>query len=354
MAQQTNQQSSGTSAAIAKIIKDELEGSRPTFEQLNLDGLNFFKELEYATQLFQANNYLWSANADSKRNALINVALSGLSLSPVLKYAYLVPRSIKKVLCCVLEPSYVGLCKILTDTGSVVTISATIVYEKEAHTLDIKQGAGGHASHTPYIGFDKPGNPIACYSIGILPSGIQHVELLRPWEWEAIEARSESVKSFKTKQKNGEYAPEPTWSSDREEMIRKTCLKKHYKYLPKTAQAEKIATAIDLDNTANGINFSEQQKAQQQADKAATPKAPEVALATEEDLNALLEWLDNENLPETIFQTEGNQKGVNKKAMKAAIEKKFADGKLAKDKAEEYIAGLKAEVDKAVAEKEVG
>lgn len=114
-----------------------------------------------------------------------------------------------------------------------------------------------------------------------------------------------------------------------------------------------ILDETELDTIPTGSTTKTNDQAKQDH-KAATPNAPEIALAVKEDLNALLEWLDNENLPETIFQTEGNQKGVNKKAMKAAIEKKFADGKLAKDKAEEYIAGLKAEVDKAVAEKEVG
>lgn len=352
--QQNKQQSAATGTAIAKVIKEELESSRPTFDQLNLNGLNFFKELEFATQIFQNNTYLWGANSESKRNALVNVALSGLSLSPVLKYAYLVPRNIKKVLCCVLEPSYMGLCKILTDTGSVITISATIVYEKEAPSLVIQQGAGGYAKHTAYIGFEKPGKAVACYSKAILPSGIEHVELLRPWEWEDIKRRSEAVKSYNSKKAQGEYAAEPTWMTDEEEMIRKTCIKKHYKYLPKTEQAEKVAKVIDLDNQANGIDFSEQQKTQQQADQAAaTPNAPEIALATDEDLAALIEWLDNENLPDVIFEAK-DKKGVNKKAMKTAIEKKFNEGKLAKDKAEEYIAGLKAEVDKAVAEKEVG
>lgn len=353
MAQQQAQQSSATSTAIAKVIKEELESTRPSFDQLNLNNLNFFKELEFATQIFQGNTYLWGANAESKRNALINVALSGLSLSPVLKYAYLIPRNVKKQLMCLLEPSYMGLCKILTDTGSVVAVSATVVYEEEAHTLEIKQGVNGYARHIPYVGTKKPGKPIACYSTALLPSGVEHVELLRVWEWEGIKQRSESVKSYNKNKAAGEYAADPTWLTDEEEMIRKTCLKKHYKYLPKTDQAESIGKVIDLDNQANGIDFSEQKKQQQEADKAAVPNAPaDIALATEEDLNALIEWLDNESLPDMIFAGEGKA-GVNKKAMKARVEAKYKDGTLAKDKAEEYITGLKAEVERAVAEKEV-
>lgn len=349
MAQENNnQQSAATSTAISAVIKKELESTRPSFDQLNLNGLSFFKEMEYATQIFQGNMYLWGADAESKRNALVNVALSGLSLSPVLKYAYLIPRKVKSKLLCLLEPSYMGLIKILTDTRSVVAVSATIVYEKEAHTLEIKQGVNGYARHTPYIGKDKPGPPIACYSIALLPSGIEHVELLRLWEWEGIKLRSESVKSYNDKKGKGEYAPEPTWLSDQEEMIRKTCLKKHYKYLPKTEKAEQVGNIIDMDNQANGIDFSEQHKAQQTANKSEVPQAPEVALATEEDLSILLEWLDNDNLPDVVFGK------IKKSAMKAAIQKKFSEGTLEKDKADEYIKGLQDEVDRVIAERQVG
>ncbi len=340
-------------ATSTDLIKKDLQSIQPTFEQLNLNGLNFFKELEYATQIFSNNTYLAGADGDSKRNALVNVALAGLSLSPVLKYAYLVPRKIKQKLMCVVEPSYVGLCKILTDTGSVVAVSATIVYEKETGTytdkdgnvverFQIKPGAGGCVKHTPYIGFDKPGKPIACYSIGVLPSGLQHVELIRPWEWENIKLRSESVKSYNKNKDAGEYAAEPTWNTDLEEMIRKTCLKKHYKYLPKTEQAERIANAIEMDNQANGIDFSEQNKSGQANDSAATPNAPvDLALATDEDYATLLEWFDNTDLPDIIFGK------IKKSAMRAKIEQKYALGQLEKDKAEEYIKGLQQEVEKA-------
>jgi recombination protein RecT len=345
-------------ASATDIIKKDLESIRPTFEQLNLNGLSFFKELEYATQIFANNTYLAGALPESKRNALVNVALAGLSLSPVLKYAYLVPRKMKNNLMCVVEPSYMGLCKILTDTGSVVALSATIVYEKETgvykdehgNTVDrfqIKTGVAGWVKHTPYIGFDKPGKPIACYSIGVLPSGLQHVELLRPWEWENIKQRSESVKSYNRNKEKGEYAAEPTWNTDPEEMIRKTCLKKHYKYLPKTEQAEQIGNVIDLDNQANGIDFEKQQRPAE--DKTATPNAPvDLALATDEDLSILLEWFDNPELPEIIFGK------IKKSAMRAKIEQKYALGQLEKDKAEEYIAGLKQEVEKAIAAKQEG
>lgn len=239
------------------IIKKDFEIARPSFEQLNLTGLSFAKEMEFAMQIFEKNLYMQGASAESVRRALINIALTGLTLNPVMKLCYILPRKNKTVLECVVEPSYMGLIKILTDTGSVLAISATIVYEKEADSLVIQEGAGGHASHTHYVGFDKPGRPVACYAQAILPSGVKQVFLLRPWQWEDIKKRSESVKSYLAKKAKNEYAPEPTWMTDEEEMIRKSTIKNIYKYLPKTKRAEEIAAVIQLDNEANGIDFEE-------------------------------------------------------------------------------------------------
>lgn len=239
-------------------IKNELLEIRPDFEKLNLNGLNFFKEVEFACQIFAKNDYLAGANPQTKLDAVKNIAMLGISLNPILKYMYLIPRKIKingqSILCCVAEPSYVGLVKILTDTGSVVAVSATIVYEKELPTLEIQEGAGGFARHKPYL-IGDPGKIVACYAKAILPSGIEFIGLLREFEWENIKKRSESVKTYLAKKAKGDYAPDPTWLTDPQEMIRKTAIKNLYKYLPKTEQAEKIGQAIHLDNQANGINF---------------------------------------------------------------------------------------------------
>lgn len=326
-----------TNSAL-ELVKQQMVSTRPSFEEMNLNKLSFAKELEYAIQIFEKNDYLLKMNPQSIKNALVNIALSGLTLNPVMKLAYLVPR---KGICCV-DPSYQGLIKIVTDTGSVKSLKADVAYDKDS--FDIQLGSKGYVYHKPYLGADARGRKIGAYSIAVLNDGSEHIDFMRWDEIMAIKARSESVKS-------GKGSP---WDTDEDEMACKTVVKRHWKYLPKSERALMAATAVDLDNQANGIDFSEQQKAQQQADQAAaTPNAPEIALATDEDLAALIEWLDNENLPDVIFEAEG-KKGVNKKAMKTAIEKKFNEGKLAKDKAEEYIAGLKAEVDKAVAEKEVG
>ncbi len=312
-----------TPPAALQHIKKELETTRPTFEEMNLNKLSFAKEMEFAIQIFEKNDYLAKMNPQSIKNALVNIALSGLTLNPVMKMAYLVPR---KGVCCV-DPSYQGLVKIVTDTGSVQSIKARVVYEKEP--FEIELGTGGFVKHTIYKGTGDKGAKIGAYSIAVLNDGKEHIDWMYWPEIMAIKARSESVKADK----------QSPWGTDEDEMAKKTVVKRHWKYLPKSERALMAAHAIDLDNQANGIDFDKEKKSNDPAN--ATPEAPELALATEEDLNTLLEWLDNADLPETIFEK------VNKTKMKASINKKYAAGQLEKDKAEEYIKGLQAEVKKA-------
>lgn len=326
--------------------REQMSLVKPTFDDMNLNKLSFAREMEFAIQKFEENPFLLTTTGIDK--VLKNAVLSGLSLNPVLKFAYLVPRKIKGQFVCCLDPSYMGLCKILTDAGSVVGISATIVYELEVSSLKIQQGMGGHASHDPYMGFKQPGKPIACYSVAILPNGMKHVELLRPWEWESIRLRSESVKSFNAKKAKGEYAAVPTWDTDPEEMIRKTCIKKHYKYLPKTERAEMAAMAIDLDHVANGIDFEKEQeeKAKEHAKSATTPEAtpnaptPE-ALATDEDFAKIFELLSNVAFANVVCLHYLPK--VKVQALFDGMAEKKEKG-IPKSKAEEYIELLNHEI----------
>jgi len=319
-----------TAPGALEIIKKNLETTRPTFEEMNLNKLAFAKELEFAIQIFEKNDYLAKTNAQSVKNCLVNIAMSGLTLNPVMKFAYLVPR---KGVCCI-DPSYQGLIKILTDTGSVQSIKARVVYKKEP--FEIELGSGGYVKHTIYKGDDDKGKKIGAYSIAVLNDGVtEHIDFMYWNEIMAIKARSEGVKA-------GKGSP---WDTDEDEMAKKTVVKRHWKYLPKSERALMAANAIDLDNQVNGIDFEKEKKPKDNTN--ATPNAPiDLALATDEDLSILLEWFDNPELPEIIFGK------IKKSAMRSKIEQKYSLGQLEKDKAEEYIKGLQQEVEKAKAGKE--
>lgn len=225
-------------ALTLELAKKGLMQSKPSFEQMNLNKLNFAKEMEYAIQAFQGNPSLLGCDVNSVNNCLVNVVMSGLSLSPVLKQAYLVPRKGK----CCLDPSYQGLVKIVTDSGSVTSIKAQVVYENEP--FEIEKGTNGYVKH----GICKKGPlgaRIGAYSIAVLNDGSNHIE----WMYEAqlMDIKARAMKTGGA-----------VWKTDEDEMCRKTVIKRHWKFLPKSERAQMAAHAIAFDDEANGIDFEKE------------------------------------------------------------------------------------------------
>lgn len=315
-----------------QVLKSQMELARPSFDQLNeANGgvLNFTNELEFAVQILDNNSYLAGSTIQSLQESLKNVALSGLSLNPVTKQAYLVPRKKDNKVTATLMPSYIGLIKILTDTGSVKGISATIVYEEEIDSLEIEEGIGGYARHKPI--FDKkPGAIVACYAKAILADGTPFVALIRKWEWEEVRNRSESYKNYIYKKSKGEYAATPVWISDEAEMIRKTLIKNMWKYLPKSNKSieERIGMVMQLDNDVNGIDF----KKEQGKPNISKPKTVSIDLFDNEsednraEMSKLLDKYRDGTIPNS-FVSKGNLE-VNVKAMIDSLEEDFSSNNL--------------------------
>ena len=302
------------STQLAKVTQ-LLDDSRPTFEEMNLNRLDFNKEREFMVQAFQNNPYLLGMSVDSVRNILINCALTGLSLNPVLQFAYPVPR--KGKLC--LDVSYKGMIKIVTDTGSVKSIKANVVYSNEPFDIDL--GSGGYVKHKPYFGGDK-GTKLGCYSVAILNDGSAHVHWMYAKDIEAIKARSESVKAKK----------QSPWDSDPDEMWKKTVIKQHFKYLPKSERAEMAANAIAIENEANGIDFEKEKKADEKKNMSI-----DIMYADESEnkdkFNSLKELLGDGVVP-NVFKAGETE--INVVATMEGMEKDFIDGNLHKEKFDKW------------------
>lgn len=304
-------------------VKDMLVNTRPQFEEMNLNRLDFNKELEFAMQIFNGSDYLRSVDRKTIENALVNIVLTGLTLNPVMKYVYLVPRKGK---CCV-DPSYMGLIKVLTDTGSVKSIRAGIVFSKEV--FDIELGTNGFVKHKPALSGDK-GTPVGGYSIAVLNDGSYHVEWMYWKEIMDIKARSQAVKG-------GKGSP---WDTDENEMSRKTVVKRHWKYLPKSERAIMASQAIAFDDEINGIDF-DKERANNQSSQPITASGTQTKseFATQEDMDKINGMVDNPVLPARLFG------GKTVKAnFKTKINQEFETGKYPKEKVEKAIAALEHEI----------
>lgn len=199
--------------------------------------LSFAKEMGFALQIVEGNaqlKALSAQNPDDLKRAIYNVALTGLSLNPVLKQAYLMPRKGKLIF----EPSYMGLTEILVQAGTIVQMESSVVCENDY--IEIELGDVQRITHKINI-TQKRGEIVGAYAIATLPSGQKHHEILTREELESLKLRSPS---------------KTAWESDFSEMCRKSAIRRIFKHLPKTALSENAINAFAVFDENNKLNHS--------------------------------------------------------------------------------------------------
>jgi recombination protein RecT len=198
--------------------------------------MNFNREAGFAIQILTNNPYLMKCDPDSVKHAIVNVALTGITLNPALKYAYLVPRKVRNELKCILDISYIGMIKILTDAGAVKNVDAGVIYANDK--FDYRRGSDPYFKHQPSL--SNRGEKIGAYAIAFLRDGGFQFEILGREEIEKIRNTSESYKN----EEGRKYSPWETWE---DEMWKKSALKRLFKLLPKTNFSEQLIASISHD-----------------------------------------------------------------------------------------------------------
>jgi len=204
-------------------------------------------ELGFALQLFQNNEQLQKCDPQSIINAVVNVARTSITLNPVMRLAYLVPRKNK----CVLDFSYMGMVAMLKDNGCISTIDAHIVYEDEEFNYNMNT-----ITHNPkFAKTEKEHNLreiLGCYSRAVLPNGNIVFEFMPMWEIDKVKKSSTNSSS--------KYSAWTTW---RDEMIKKTVIKRHFKMLISLSNIhnEKLSAFMQIENENNPLKNNFQSKA---------------------------------------------------------------------------------------------
>lgn len=217
-----------------------LNSAYPKFELINPEKAKV--ELGFAMQIFQGNASLQKCEPQSIFNAVVNVARTSITLNPVMRLAYLIPRKGK----CVLEFSYMGLVAMLRDNGCIKSISAHIVYEDEEFDYDV---AENRIYHKPKFAKSeqehKSRERIGCYSRATLPNGEIVFEFMPMWEIDKVKRMSEGSSS--------QYSAWQTWE---DEMIKKSVIKRHFKMLISGNPSEALTTALAIENENNQLTTS--------------------------------------------------------------------------------------------------
>lgn len=211
------------------------------------------RECNFAAQAMMANPYLITCAQqypDDFVNALKNVVLTGMTLNPTLKLAYLVPYKGRVQM----QSSYMGKKSFAINTGLVLDIEAYLVYKGD--TFEIEQGTNAHITHKPNPwGKKKQEDILGGYYIIKYPNGTTQFDTMTIEEIDDIRKRSPSVGKDK----------QSPWTTDYKEMAKKTIINRAYKQIPKLEMSEKARTAMEILNrvdnmAAKDINYGQGQK----------------------------------------------------------------------------------------------
>lgn len=198
--------------------------------------VQYAQEAHFALQQLAANSYLLGIaqnNPDSLRAALLNVAATGLSLNPVKKQAYLVPRN-KSV---VLDISYMGILHVAQMSGAIEWGQARIVRAGHMFRLTGINQAPIH-EYNPFENDDAAGAIVGAYAVVKLPSGDFLTHCLNIDALLRIRSRSESFKG-------GKNSP---WLTDPEPMMKKSAVRGLAPYMPyREAMAQAMTVAVEAE-----------------------------------------------------------------------------------------------------------
>ena len=233
---------------IANAFAKPFESFRKAFKDPNEADRIMAKEIDFAAQAMMANTYLITvatSNPLSLVNAIKNIALAGTTLNPILKQAYLVPFTIKKVPTVVLFQSYMGEISMLVNTGLVKKIEAHCVYKGDE--FKISHGSKEELVHTPDCWAERSENTL----LG--------ADFMNKAEIDAVKERSPSTGIGK----DGKPKQSP-WTSDYTEMARKTLVHRAFKNIPKDGISEDklrvLESLFDYEDKAEQNWIAEQKQ----------------------------------------------------------------------------------------------
>ena len=214
------------------------------------DEATFVREAGFAVQALQSNSLLLKCTPASIQNAVLNVALTGITLNPAMKLAYLVPRDGQ----CCLDFSYRGLIKAAVDSGAAVSINASVVYEWDdfSYEMGSEQNLSYKPNMNPPVDMDEIikdpvkiwKHVVAAFSIARLPNGTSDFVILPAWRLKKIMETSK-----------GKENPKMPWMRWPEEQMRKTAVKYHSKTLQGYARNDRLAKAVEIQNELDGIDL---------------------------------------------------------------------------------------------------
>lgn len=237
---------------IAKVIQETEE----RFLSIAPAHMKYDTEKGFAIQILKGNSYLMKVateSPESLQQAITNIAAIGLSLNPAEKLAYLIPRNVKvaqgkwqsRVF---LEPSYMGLIRLATDSGSIKWAQAYCAYANDTFE---DNGPGDKPTHSfkAFAKLEQRGDFVGVYCVAKTQDGDYLTTTIPAEEVFGIRDRSEGYKAYLEKKVT---CP---WVTDFTEQAKKTVIRRAFKTWPRTDERRMamLAAAVELSNQNEGF-----------------------------------------------------------------------------------------------------
>ena len=203
--------------------------------------LDWEAEKRYAMALLQDpnNEFMLScalANPRSLADAMLDLSRIGLSLSPVLKQAYLIPSSTNGVKKVGLTPSYIGMEQGVIRSGKVLVIQTELVYENDSFERWVDT-TGAQFKFVPAR--KDRGELEGGFCFAKFSNGEVHVEYMEAAEILAIEEAA-------TRKNNGKITP--AWRYWKPEMQKKGIVRRAAKHWPTDKHVETMFEVMDRND----------------------------------------------------------------------------------------------------------
>lgn len=221
-----------TTASQPKSLKDWVQAMMPQIAKALPSVITPERFTRIVTTALSTNPKLAECTRDSFLGSMMTAAQLGLEPNTPLGQAYLIPRWNGKKQCneCTFQPGYKGLIDLAYRSGEVSTVGAHVVYANDEFSFRL--GLDPDLQHTPTMG--ERGEPIAFYGFYKLKDGGFGFEVMT-----VAEVRTHANR-FSEAVKKGFSSP---WTTNFEEMAKKTVLKKALKYAPMKTDFVRAFTA---------------------------------------------------------------------------------------------------------------
>jgi|TARA_Y100000310_G_scaffold10507_1_gene11187 recombination protein RecT len=219
-------------------LANYLESKKGEVEKVVPPHLRVDEALKMALIAVTDNSRLLSCSNTSIYRSLVQTCQMGLSLSPVLNEAHLIPYGDD----CTLQVGYRGWLKLARESGELQDIYAETVCENDK--FQVKKGLHPDLVHEIAVGGKAVrGVPTYVYAVALFKSGYARFEVV-PWS---------DIEKAKQLSKRGNKV-NPAWAMWEEEMGKKVAIKRLVKTLP---LGEKLARAAAIEHKAMDGDFSD-------------------------------------------------------------------------------------------------